>query len=395
MSVWICKYSKRFFRQKFFLMLLLAMPVGTFFFSYMARQEDTSVRVGLVWSETSPMGGRIGGELMKHPGIVRFYRMESDTELRQAIRRGEMECGYSFPDDMDEKYESRQYDGVVTQYFRRGSMLYAVAGEVVMTGIFRQHAEDLAVSYIRESGLFRSESIGMEEIHGSYRRNLEDQTTFTFSFNNSTKVENKLENYLVAPIRGCVALLILLAGFCGLSLYLQDRSREIPDVLHGRIRRWLSVLSIAVPVLFVTLAGIVSEGLCGDGFLTGKEIAYLVIYDIMVVFFCNLLSHGGIQEGLLWVLALGYVCACALLAPVFINLSALVPGIKPLSYLCLPHYFLEAVFGGGKEFMQLLLLPAILIGADYAASRVRGHHKLHAAVGLDKRYGTKKGRGSE
>lgn len=370
MSVWICKYCKRFLHQKIFLLILLVMPIGTFFFAYMAQQEDTSVRVGLVWPETSPMGNQIAEGLLKHSGIVRFCRMESEEDMRQAICRGDLECGYLFPGDLDEKYRSRQYDGVVTQYFRKGSMLYAVAGEVVMTGIFRQHAEDLAESYIRESGLFRSEYITTGEIAESYRRNLKDQTTFTFSFNDSTKIASKLGDYLVAPIRGCVALLILLAGFCGLSLYHRDQSREIPAVLHGWIRR-LSVLSIAVPVVLVTLAGILSEIFCGVGFLTGKEIAYLLIYDIMVVFFCNLLSGVGIRDGVLWVLALAYVCASAVLTPVFINLSTLVPGIQSLSYLCLPYYFLEAVFGGGRELVQMLLILALLFGANYAVSRIR------------------------
>lgn len=372
MRVWICKYCKRFLHQKIFLLLLFAMPIGTSFFAYMAQQEDTSVRVGLVWSETSPMGNQIAEGLLKHPGILQFRKMDSEEDMRQAICRGDIECGYLFPGDLEEKYRSRQYGGVVTQYFRKGSMLYAVAGEVVMTGIFRQHAEDLAESYIRESGLFRSEYITTGEIAESYRRNLEDQTTFTFSFNDSTKIASKLGDYLIAPIRGCVALLILLAGFCGLSLYHRDQSREIPAVLHGWIRGRLSVLSIAVPVVLVTLAGILSEGLCGAGFLTGKEIAYLLIYDIMVVFFCNLLSGVGIREGILWVLALAYVCASAVLTPVFINLSTLVPGIQLLSYLCLPYYFLEAVFGGGRELVQMLLILALLFGADCAVSRIRG-----------------------
>lgn len=377
MSVWICKYCKRFFRQKFFLLLLLAMPIGTFFFAYLARQEDTSVRVGLVWSDTSPMGKKIGGELLSHPGIIRFCKMSSDEDMKQAIRRGEIECGYLFPGDMDEKYRARQYGGVVTQYFRKGSMLYAVAGEVVMTGIFRQHAEDLALSYIRESGLFRSEYITSEEVAENYRRNLKDQTTFTFSFNDRTETVRKMGDYLVAPIRGCVGLLILLAGFCGLSLYHRDQSREIPAALSGGMRNRLSVLSIAVPVVLVTVMGILSEGFCGASFLTGKEIAYLLIYDIMVVLFCNLLSFVGVRDGMLWVLALGYVCACAVLTPVFINLSTLVPGIQPLSYLCLPHYFLEAVFGGGREFMRMFLLFVILSGANYAAGQIRCRHPYY------------------
>lgn len=361
MRVWICKYSKRFFRQKVFLLLLLTMPLGTFLFASMADRDDTSVRVGLVCADDFSLGGRVGRELLEHQGIVQFFRMRSDEDMIQAIGRGELECGYSFPVNMDERYRTGQYDGGIRQYFRKGSMLYAIAREVVLTDIFRQHAEDLAASYVHESGLFHTESVMAEEISAYYRKNLEDQTTFSFSFNDSTEVARQLGDYLVAPIRGCVSLLILLAGFCGLSLYQRDRYREVPAALPGAIRRRLPMLSVAIPVFWVSVAGIVSEAVCGPGFLSLKEIAYLLIYDIMVVLFCSLLSYTGIREGVLWLVALGYVCACAILTPVFINLAAFVPGVQFLACLCLPSYFLEAVFGGWSEFLQMCFLFVFLL----------------------------------
>lgn len=369
MSIWICKYSKRFLRQKIFLVLLLIMPIGTFLFAAMANRDETSVRVGIVCADDSSLGARVGQELLNHRGIVQFCRMDSDAEMKRAICQGEIECGYSFPDDMGEKYQMRQYAGLVKQYFRKGSVLYAIVREVVLTGIFRQHAEEMAVSYIYNSDMFHTESIVPQEIAESYRRNINDQTTFSFTYNDSTKVESKLGDYLIAPIRGCVSLLIFLAGFCGLSLYRKDRCREVPVAFAGKIRTRLSVFSISVPVCLITMVGIVSEAACGFGFLSLKEIAYLFIYDIIVVLFCNLLSYVRVSEGMLWILALGYVCACAVLTPVFLDISALVPDIQPLTYVCLTNYFLEAVFGGGRELIQMLLLLAFLFAANLIGYR--------------------------
>lgn len=370
MRVWILKYNKRFLRQKVFLFLLLVMPVSTFLFAAIVNRDDSSIRVGIVYTDDSSLGGRIGQELLKHRGIVRFCQMNSDEELRQAIGQGEIECGYSFPKDMGEKYQAKQYAGVIKQYFRRGSMLYTIAREVMLTGIFRQYAEDLAVSYMYESDLFQTRNITSQEISEHYNQNINDQTTFTLAFNDSTKVESKLKDYLVAPIRGCMSLLILLAGFCGLSLYQKDRYCEIPIAFAGKMRNWFSVLSISIPVCLVSIAGIISEMACGIGFLSLKEIVYLFIYDIIIVLFCNLLSFTRVREGMLWVSALTYVCICAVLTPVFFDMSVLVPGIKPFSYVCLTNYFLVAVFGGIKELAQLLLLLFILVGANLIRYRM-------------------------
>ncbi len=365
MSIWIRKYAKRYLRQKFFLLLVFAMPVGVFWFAYLAHQDQTCVRVGIVNEQRNLFGTNIGRGLLQHQGIMQFCPMSSEEKMKQAIRQGELECGYLFPAEMEEKYRQHQYTGVVSEYYRKGSLFHTIAREIVLTGIFRQYGETMVDEYIRHSGLFRVEQMPANEVVEQYQENLKKQETFSFLFNDRTKVQNKLGDYLVAPIRGMISLLIMLAGFCGLSLYREDQRRELPAALPGTVSRYLPMISIMIPVFLVTMAGIVSEALCGFGFLSLKEIAYMLIYDIIVVLFCSLLSFTGIQQGALWVFALGYVCASAVFTPVFINLSAFIPGVQGLSYLCLPYYFLNAVFGGVREMVFMLLILVLFLAVTY------------------------------
>lgn len=357
MSIWIRKYIKRFIRQKIFVVILLAVPLGTLLLSYVAHQDEAGVRVGFVCEAGGSLQSRIEQGLQKHPGLMQFFRLETKEEMQQAIQQGDLECGYYFPKDMEEKYSRQQYPGVVIRYYRKGSMLYTIADEVVLAEIFRQQGENILNEYIWQSGFFQTERITRGEVSEEYEGNLEKQKTFAFSYHDHVGTEKQLGDYLVAPIRGCVALLVLLAGFCGVSLYLQDRSRELETALPGR-RGQLSMVSVAVPVALISGAGLIAEGLCGFGFLSIKEIAYTFIYDIIVVLFCNLLCKTKIQEGIFWVAALGYLCASAVLTPVFINLSVLVPEMHILSYFCLPYYFLDAVFGGWMGLVRILLLLA-------------------------------------
>lgn len=361
MSIWIRIYIKRFLRQKIFVILLLAVPIGSFFFSYVAHRDETSTRIGIVCEEGGTLGRRISQGLQSHPGLLQFFYLESKEKLQQAVRQGDIECGYYFPKDMEEKYSRHQYPGVVTRYYREGSMLYTIADEVVLSEVFRQQGEVILGEFIWQSGLFQTACITKREISEEYRRNLEEQKTFAFSYHDRAGGEKQLGDYLVAPIRGCVALLILMAGFCGVALYLQDKKRERELALPGRQRRWLPLVSVTVPVFLISAAGLIAEGLCGFGFLSIKEIAYLIIYDIIIVLFCNLLCKIRIREETLWIVALGYVCASAVLTPVFINLAVLIPGIHILSYLCMPYYFIDAVFGGWMELVQILLLLGGLV----------------------------------
>ena len=369
MIIWIRKYLKRFFYQKIFLALLLILPIGTFFFSYLAHCDSTSVKVGIVSASGNSFSEDMKEEFIRHKGVLQFYSLNSVEEMKKKIQKGELECGYFFPADMEDKYSKQQYSGVVEQYYREGGQFYTLVREVVLTGIFRQYGEIMVKDYIRHSGLFRTEYISYNMVEEQYRENLKEQNTFSIPVNDTVSAKKNLGDYLVAPVRGSISLLILLAGFCGLSLYSEDRRREVSAVLRGRVGCSLSVLSIAIPVFCISIAGLLSEAVCGFGFLTLKEIAYMLIYDIIVVLFCNALSVLRIQEGTLWVGALIYVCASAILTPVFINLSVFLPGIQNLSYLCLPHYFLNAVFGGLVEMVQMLGVLALFLGINRIIKR--------------------------
>ena len=114
------------------------------------------------------------------------------------------------------------------------------------------------------------------------------QQTFTMEINKQNFAKKQMGDYLLAPLHGGVAFLILLAGFCGLTLYRKDCGRQIPFAVTGKWRREMSLFSIAVPVVLMTISGILSELLCGVSFLTIKEIASLLIYDIIAFSYTHL-----------------------------------------------------------------------------------------------------------
>ena len=108
-------------------------------------------------------------------------------------------------------------------------------------------------------GLFESHEIQKGEISQKYKDNLEKQQTFTMEINKQNFAKKQMGDYLLAPLHGGVAFLILLAGFCGLALYRKDCGRQIPFAVTGKWRREMSLFSIAVPVVLMTISGILSE----------------------------------------------------------------------------------------------------------------------------------------
>lgn len=360
MRIWLKKYTKRFLCQKFFLFLLIALPFFTYLYSYAVHQKSTKVKVGIVADRDDVFVREIQEELLSKTGMITFCEISSEKDMIQKIRKGDLTCGYVFPDTLKKQYENGQYEKCIKQYNSEGNAFFLIAREAVISSVFRVYGRQMLEDYIAQSGLFESHEIQKGEISQKYKDNLEKQQTFTMEINKQNFAKKQMGDYLLAPLHGGVAFLILLAGFCGLALYRKDCGRQIPFAVTGKWRREMSLFSIAVPVVLMTISGIFSELLCGITFLTIKEIASLLIYDIMVVLFCDLLSAIRVKEGVIWLFALFYLCISVLFTPVFLNLSVLIPWAHVLSYFCLPYYFLNAAFGGVWQIFELIFAGALL-----------------------------------
>lgn len=360
--VWICKYSKRFLRQPLFLLLLLLLPAGTMLFSYLAHQKTTAVKVGLVWEDTGRMEREIAERLMEHQGIASFVRCASEEELKREIGEGRLECGYCLPPGMEKRIAEGKYAGLITQYYREGMFLHSFVAETVFAAVYDRYGERIASDYVLESGLYNTDMLDREQIAGMYREQHKKQSTFTFTYDEGTPVQRSLGDYLMAPLKGGMALIILLAGFCGVITWLEDKKRGLGMTAPAKVRRLLPFLSTGIPVLYLSVAGLVSEAVSRQAFLSAKEIAYMIIYDIMVIMFVTVFSYSGLSGRVMWGIAIGLVFAGAVSTPVFVNLPAVIPGLSALSWLCPPAYYLKAVYGGIRAAAYMSAVTALLFG---------------------------------
>lgn len=360
MLVWIGKYSKRFLRQPLFLLLLVLLPIGTMTFSYLAHQKSTAVRVGLVWEDGGEMESEIAEQLMGHKGIASFVRCDSDKGLKEQIAEGELECGYCFPSGMEQRLAKGEYKGLITQYYRAGMSLHFFVSETVFAAVYDRYGERLVRDYVMDSGLYSTYSLAESQITGMYKEQHEKQSTFTFTYDEGTPVQRSFGDYLTAPLKGIMALIILLAGFCGVIVWLEDKRKGMEMAAPFGIRRFLPFLSAGIPVVSLSIAGILSEAVSRLAVPTLKEVACMLIYDIMVILFVVIFSYSGLSGKTMWGISLCTVFAGAVSTPVFVNLPAVIPGVGMLSWLCPPAYYLRAVYGGVRAAVFMLAATALL-----------------------------------
>ena len=127
MRIWMKKYTKRFLYQKFFLFLLIALPFFTYLYSYAVHQKSTKVKVGIVADKDNVFVREIQEELLSKTGMITFCEISSEKDMIQKIRKGDLTCGYVFPDTLKKQYENGQYEKCIKQYHSEGNAFFLIA----------------------------------------------------------------------------------------------------------------------------------------------------------------------------------------------------------------------------------------------------------------------------
>ncbi len=110
--------------QKFFLFLLIALPFFTYLYSYAVHQKSTKVKVGIVADRDNVFVREIQEELLSKTGMIMFCEISSEKDMIQKIRKGDLTCGYVFPDTLKKQYENGQYEKCIKQYNSEGNAFF-------------------------------------------------------------------------------------------------------------------------------------------------------------------------------------------------------------------------------------------------------------------------------
>ncbi len=172
-------------------------------------------------------------------------------------------------------------------------------------------------------------------------------------------------NYLTKPIRGTVALFVLLSGLAGLVFWFQDEQEGRFRAFAYYRRPLLNLGSLMLPVGIGCVVAFVCLLFSGIGRNPLTEAAFMLLFCLLVTGFCNLLR--------LLVPSVNAVCAMIpilsiasyLCCPVILDLVPVVPAVGYIRPILIVDYYLEAFLSADSVWRLLiaaiLLLPATVL----------------------------------
>lgn len=337
--LWYRLLTRRTLRRGAYLAVLLAVPLLSLLLSLAAKQSAGLVTVAL-WREDGqdPVAAAAVERLLREDGALRCFACESEAQARAAVTEGRADAAWLFRRGAAAAVENFDAMGppAVTVVEREDNVFLMLAREKLAAALYPELSYGQFVRYLREldPGLSADDA----QLPRYYHALAVDDPVLLFSYADGG--ENDAPRLLAAPLRGLLAVLMLLAGLASGLYSFREEERESFVWLPAGKRRLLPVLchlTALLPAALVSLLSLALAGLLTGG---GRELASLLLYCVSAAFFCELLRLLCPGEGVYGALVPLLLIASLLLCPIFLEL----PRLRPLQLLLPPFYYLKAVY---------------------------------------------------
>ena len=367
---WAWLLSKRLYKKAAFLLLLLLIPLAVFGLGMMAREDHGILHILLVQKNSSdPISASVVARLEEEQGLIRFSLCPSQERAEELVLRGKADGAWVFEEDLSRKiaeFFSRPLaaKGLVTVLEREATVPLRLARERLCGALFECCSQRLFLDYVRShsEGALEVE----DEVLLEYYRNAFTavDTLFEISYADSSVSVEQID-YLTAPVRGLLSVMIALCSLAAGIWFLQDFRgglfswlpfRRVKFVEFGY--QYLTVLNLAAFCLVALFAVGLGENLFW-------EIFVLLLYCLSA-FGCFLRALFGSTR----ILALAMPLSALLMivcCPVFFSLSGRLSWVR---FLFPPTYYLEGL-GDGTYLLWMVLYTLLLWGFSRLLSRFR------------------------
>lgn len=370
--IWFILYSKRLLKKPSFLILLLLLPLCTFALTKLTKKTDSTIQAGVYLNLTKAdhLAKSTYEILLEDKDIVKFYGYQDKNRLLHDIKTKKIDCGYVLPDNLLEALDKNGSNDRIQVFYPPDSMSVKMLNEKVYGAIIQEYSFDILQKFVSKEDIFSymdSQHI-QKELKSKYDHYRSNDSTFTFEYgyskNGNTDGDSSIAehplDYLMLPIRGMLAVLILSAGFSGGLLWYTDYKNGIYQQVSGKLSGYVQFITIWIPVFYTGIASLLCIFLSGFHTSFFTEFFGMLFYCLLVTGFCSLLRL---------VLSTEIVYACALpitalislaACPVFTDFSIYIPSLKLLRLLLPPYYFLNFQ-GSLYQLAQMGIIGILLI----------------------------------
>ncbi len=359
--LWYALLTKRLARKPAFLILLLCVPLLAGAMAVVAKQDSSIVSVALVCDTADPAARRAADRLLHADSLVRCTEYPTEAEARAAVSASRADAAWIFRDTASDEIlrfaSGRGTRGAVLVVEREDTVFLRLAREQLAAALYPEASRALFRWYLTER-LDAPDDAPDAYFDEYYRTQIAEDPIIVFSrLDGSAAADGG--SYLVTPVRGLLALLLVLTGLASAMYYDEEARRETFLRLSAGRRRLLPLLyhlTALLPMALAALLALWAAGLLGP---LPREAGLMLLYCLSAAVFSELLRKLCRTQARLGAAIPVLMAVMLALCPIFLDLKVL----TPVRHLLPPYYYLNAVRSGALAWQMPVFTCAAAVPA--------------------------------
>lgn len=372
--LWAALLTKRLYKKWTFLLLLALIPALVLGYGMVDKSDAGVLTIALScqdWEDEA--AAEMVRSLQSGSQLIRFQVYPTEEAAEDAVKSARADAAWIFLEGTQERLEAFAHgfsnrDAFIRVVEREELVSTILAREKLSAAAYTQVGEALYLQYLRAK-VPALDGVSQDEFLEYFRQvNLNGQL-FAFDSQGQEATEQEA-SYLTAPVRGLLAVVVVLSGLAGVMYHQQDKAAgtfaHVPEN-RGFLLEMGCHLLILTNVLAVAEVALI---LTGDTRSFWPESGAFVVFLFCCLgfsmFLSTLLSHRNAMAVALPVIAVAMLAVC----PIFFDLGFL----RRFQLLFPPTYFLRGLYQP-RYLLWGMLYGCVTLLSTFALRKIVGNRK--------------------
>ena len=368
-------WTKRILKRPLFLFTLLLMPCAVLFLQNCQTEDDALLNVALYTSGTDAESEemKLLSQLISLSNrSIHFYKCDSKEQLLQDVTSGYANCGYLIPEHLDDALQkyAKDHTPFLTTIRPKKEITTNIVDEIVLSKSYKEISYYIVRDFLNTK---TGNTLDNAQLQKLFEKHSSSELLFQFEYADGAQNEllNQSEtNFMLMPIRGIVAVLVLLSCMSGALVWYSDQKNKLLLLIPDKKQQLFRFFSLFVPGLFAACAGIITIFLTGIAENPLKEILLMTVYLLACISLVNLLRNCCSKREYFLATIPFFLLASLILCPVFVDIRSFSAGLANINKLLPATYYLYALHST-EELLWLLTYAILAFALSCLVRKIR------------------------
>lgn len=350
--------NKRLLKKWSFVLILALIPLLTLALTISSNDESGVLTVLLIsQDENDALSKEIINSLLEDKSIIRFEKADDISSAYTSVEKGKADALWLFKDNLANRIESfatkDNTEPLVVVVERETDVSLQLSHEKLSGCIFPYLSLEIFDDFML-SAVFTPDEISKEQVKQIYQSALGGGDIITFE-SVSGKTQDTTTNYLTAPLRGMLSLVVVLCGLAAVMYHQSDRENKIYDWLSPPKHIIFGIATVFSAVFDSTVIMVIALAVSGL-FAGATEIISALVFTIACTAFCLLIGCLTRKASITGKLIPFIMIVLLVISPIFFNFEFL----KTAHLLIPTYYYLYGIYSP-MHILSMLLYSGVAI----------------------------------